>query len=108
MPRRVLAASVVVLLLAGAPVEAGMADRVGATFSLISDDFIQAFNPVEAVVVAARASVSRSPMRFRQAYVISIEDVVEFVTGRRHSLSRSTVLRAVEGLVRPGQPSTDG
>jgi hypothetical protein len=52
MPRRVLAASVVVLLLAGAPVEAGMADRVGATFSLISDDFIQAFNPVEAVVVA--------------------------------------------------------
>ena len=62
---------------------------------------------VEAVVVAARASVSRSPMRFRQAYVISIDDVVEFVTGRRQSLSSSTVLRAVEGLVRPGPPPTD-
>jgi len=29
-----------------------MADRIGATFSLMADDFIQAFNPVEAIVVA--------------------------------------------------------
>jgi len=50
--RRALAAAVLGLLLAGAPVEAGMADRIGATFSLMADDFIQAFNPVEAIVVA--------------------------------------------------------
>jgi len=50
--RRALAAAVLALLLAGAPVEAGMADRIGATFSLMADDFIQAFNPVEAIVVA--------------------------------------------------------
>ena len=35
---------------------------------------------VEAVVVASRASVSRSPLRFRQAYVVSIKGVVDFVT----------------------------
>ena len=63
---------------------------------------------VEAVVVAAQASVSRSPMRFRQAHVIAIEDVVGFVTGHRRSLSGSMVLHAVSGLVGPGQPSTDG
>jgi hypothetical protein len=50
--RRRLAAAMLALLLAGAPVEAGMADRIGATFSLMADDFIQAFNPVEAIVVA--------------------------------------------------------
>jgi Nuclease-related domain len=63
---------------------------------------------VEAVVVATQASVSRSPMRFRYAYVISIEDVVDFVTGQRRSLSSSMVLQAVASVVRPGQPSTDG
>lgn len=58
---------------------------------------------VEAVVVAARASVSRSPMRFRQAYVVSIKDVVGFVTSRRRSLSSSTVMRATAALeARPG------
>lgn len=57
---------------------------------------------VEAVVVAARASVSRSPMRFRKAYVVSIEDVVDLVTSRRRSLSSSAVLQVVGGLVRPG------
>ena len=50
--RRALAAAMLMLLLAGAPVEAGMADRIGATFSLMADDFLQAFNPVEAIVVA--------------------------------------------------------
>lgn len=58
---------------------------------------------VEAVVVAARASVSRSPMRFRKAYVVSIVDVLELVTSRRHSLSSSAVLRVVSSLVRPGE-----
>ena len=50
--RRALAAAMLMLLLTGAPVEAGMADRIGATFSLMADDFLQAFNPVEAIVVA--------------------------------------------------------
>jgi Nuclease-related domain len=49
---------------------------------------------VEAVVVAARASVSRSAVRFRKSYVISINDLVGFVTDRPHSLSSSTVLLA--------------
>jgi hypothetical protein len=40
-----------VLLLAGSA-WGGMADRVGATFSLMADDFIQAFNPVEGIVVS--------------------------------------------------------
>jgi hypothetical protein len=50
--RRRLAAALLTVLLAGAPVEAGMADRIGATFALMADEFIQTFNPVEAVVVA--------------------------------------------------------
>lgn len=57
---------------------------------------------VEAVVVAARASVSGSPMRFRKADVVSIADVVDLVTARRRSLSSSAVLRVVASLVRPG------
>lgn len=58
---------------------------------------------VEAVVVAARASVSRSPARFRQAHVVSIEHVVGFVTDRPSSLSSSTVLRATATLARAGE-----
>jgi hypothetical protein len=49
--RRTLAAALTLMILAG-PVEAGMADRIGATFSLMADEFIQTFNPVEALVVA--------------------------------------------------------
>jgi Nuclease-related domain len=56
---------------------------------------------VEAVVVAARASVWRSPVRFRKSYVVSINDVVGFVTDRRRSLSNSKVLAAVASLVDP-------
>lgn len=58
---------------------------------------------VEAVVAAARASVARSPLRFRNAYVVSIEDVVGFVTSRRRSLSSATVLQAAGALLRPGE-----
>jgi hypothetical protein len=54
---------------------------------------------VEAVVVAARASVSRSPVRFRKSYVISINDLVGFVTDRPQSLSSSTVLQAKTTLM---------
>ena len=53
----------------------------------------------EAVVVAARASVSRSPVRFRKSYVISIKDLVGFVTDRPHSLSSTTVLQAKTTLM---------
>ena len=54
---------------------------------------------VEAVVVAARASVSRSAVRFRKSYVISIKDLVGFVTDRPQSLSSSTVLQAKTTLM---------
>jgi hypothetical protein len=50
--RRPLVASALALLVAVGPASAGMADRVGATFSLMADDFLQAFTPVEGVVVS--------------------------------------------------------
>jgi len=34
------------------PAAAGTADRIGATFTLMGDDFIQAFQPVEGIVVS--------------------------------------------------------
>jgi hypothetical protein len=58
---------------------------------------------VEAVVVAAWASVARSPVRFRKSYVVSIKDVVGFVTDRPPSLNSSTVLQAKTTLMRPGR-----
>jgi Nuclease-related domain len=58
---------------------------------------------VEAVVVATRASVSRSPVRFQKVYVVSINDVVDFITGQRRSVSSSTVLQAKTTLMRPGE-----
>jgi len=54
LSRRVLAVGALLVLgvLAGASsAAAGMADRVGATFMLMSDDFIKAFNPLEGLVV---------------------------------------------------------
>jgi hypothetical protein len=59
---------------------------------------------VEAAVVASRASVSRSPLRFPNAYVVSIDGVVDFITGRRRRWLRSSkVLAAVASLVEPGE-----
>jgi Nuclease-related domain len=58
---------------------------------------------VEAVVVAALASVSRSPVRFRKSYVVSIKDVVGFVTDRPRVLSSSTVVLAKTALMQPGE-----
>jgi hypothetical protein len=63
---------------------------------------------VEAVVVAAQGSVSRSPLRFRQANVVSIEDVVDFVTGRRHWIRSSKLLAVVATLVEPGEEDRSG
>ena len=50
--RRALWAAMLAVLVAVGPVSAGLADRIGATFSLMADDFIQAFNPVEGIVVS--------------------------------------------------------
>jgi hypothetical protein len=49
--RRALAA-LLLALAAASPASAGMADRVGATFALMADEFLQAFNPVEGIVVS--------------------------------------------------------
>jgi hypothetical protein len=63
---------------------------------------------VEAVVVAARASVSRSPARFQKVYVVSIKDVVDFITGQRRSLDSSTLLQAKSTLLPPGEEDRSG
>jgi len=39
------------VLLQSAPVWAGLADRVGATFGLMTAEFVKAFQPTESVVV---------------------------------------------------------
>src|SRR5262249_26086855 len=36
---------------------AGMADRIGATFALMLDDFTKAFSPLEGLVIAAEGSM---------------------------------------------------
>lgn len=51
MRRRLVVALLTVLVTAGSAA-AGMADRVGATFALMADDFLQAFNPVEGIVIS--------------------------------------------------------
>jgi hypothetical protein len=53
--RRALAAALAGVLMSALAVgmaAAGMADRIGATFMLMADEFIQAFQPIEGVVVA--------------------------------------------------------
>lgn len=50
--RRRLAVALVVVLAAAGSAAAGMADRLGATFALMADDFLQTFSPVEGIVVA--------------------------------------------------------
>jgi hypothetical protein len=39
------------LLLSASPSRAGLADRVGATFALMAEDFVRAFQPVEGLIV---------------------------------------------------------
>lgn len=52
MIRRALLGALLGVALAAASAAAGTADRVGATFTLIADEFIQAFQPVEGLVVS--------------------------------------------------------
>jgi hypothetical protein len=40
------------LLVASAPAGAGLADRIGATFGLMTSEFVKAFQPIEGLVVA--------------------------------------------------------
>jgi len=47
-----LIASFVASVLAAGPAAAGMADRIGATFILMADEFIQAFQPIDGIVVS--------------------------------------------------------
>jgi hypothetical protein len=49
---RVLLVAVSMIVLASAPAAAGMADRVAATFALMAKDFVDAFRPIEALVVS--------------------------------------------------------
>jgi hypothetical protein len=50
---RVAALVTLLVVVSAAPAQAGMADRVAATFALMANDFTQAFQPIEAVVVSA-------------------------------------------------------
>jgi len=49
---RVLAASSLAAMLLAAAAEAGQADRIGATFALMADEFVKAFEPLQGLVVA--------------------------------------------------------
>src|SRR5262249_60276401 len=49
----VLGTAVLAGVLIAGPAAAGLADRIGATFTMMADEFIQAFQPVEGIVVSA-------------------------------------------------------
>lgn len=49
--RRALAAALLMIVATAGPAAAGMADRVGATFALMADEFLEAFAPAEGIVV---------------------------------------------------------
>jgi hypothetical protein len=48
----VLAAALLATAIPAGPAAAGVADRIGATFTLMADEFIQAFQPIEGIVVS--------------------------------------------------------
>jgi hypothetical protein len=50
--RRLVVVALLGALLLAAPAWAGMADRVAATFALMTADFVKAFQPIEALVVS--------------------------------------------------------
>ncbi len=56
MSRGWAAAALVLVLLAG-PAHAGLADRVGATFGLMAEEFVRAFQPMEGVIVGVDGDV---------------------------------------------------
>ncbi len=52
----VLASLLAALAVSAGPVGAGLADRVGATFALMADDFIKATDPLDGIVVAVEGT----------------------------------------------------
>lgn len=54
--RRPIAAALLVLMVIASPAGAGMADRAGATFAQMADDFIRAFQPIDTLVVQVEGS----------------------------------------------------
>jgi len=57
LSRALLALLLVTLTLLAQPAAAAFADRVGATFGLMADDFIRAAQPIEATVVSLEGAV---------------------------------------------------
>ena len=47
----------VLALLSASPARAGLADQIGNTFTLMADDFVNAFQPIEALVVQVEGDV---------------------------------------------------
>jgi hypothetical protein len=55
--RRTVAALMFVLASAVMPAHAGMADRVGTTFTQMADEFVKAFQPIETLVVQVDGTI---------------------------------------------------
>jgi hypothetical protein len=53
---RLMSACALAVLVAWSPAEAGLADRVGATFALMADEFVKAFGPMQGLVVAVEGN----------------------------------------------------
>jgi hypothetical protein len=51
-PTALAAVALLALLLAARPAAAGIADRIASTFALMAGDFVEAFQPVEALVIS--------------------------------------------------------
>ena len=57
MGRAAALLTALVLLLSPVPARAGLADRVGATFGLMTAEFVKAFQPMESLVVSVDGDV---------------------------------------------------
>ncbi len=49
---RALLGGVLMAMVTVSPAEAGLADRIGATFSLMAEEFVKAFDPLQGMIVA--------------------------------------------------------
>ena len=75
--RQALVILLALLLLVAHPVQAGVADRVGATFGLMTADFARAFQPIEAVVVSVEGprDLPRRQCRDRRGARAGVHDL---------------------------------
>lgn len=53
----VLLLPLLLVTVSASPATAGLADRIGATFALMADEFIKAFQPLEGVIVAVDGEI---------------------------------------------------